>query len=99
MEKHERQWLVCYDIRDRKRLYYAERICGDYAVRVQNSIYEFQGKECHVKEFKRLMEFFLDKDEDSLLIVELCDNDSKKRRKYGVEKPEEVLYEKYFQIL
>lgn len=99
MEKNELLWLVCYDIRDKKRLYHAERICGDYAVRVQNSIYELRGRECHMKEFKGLMEAFLDKEEDSLLILELCGNDYKRRRKYGRVNPDEVVYEKIFHIL
>lgn len=99
MTKKERVWLIFYDISNGKRLYYAEKICGDYAVRVQNSVYEMRGQESHIKEFIRLMEFYLDKEEDSLFILELCNDDLIKKEKYGVENIEEKIYEQYYQII
>lgn len=99
MSKNERTWLIMYDIRNGKRLYYAEKVCSDYAVRVQNSVYEMKGEESHIKEFIRLMKFYLHKKEDSLLIIELCEEDLSKREKYGVENPDEKFYNQYFHIL
>ena len=99
MSKNERTWLIMYDIRNGKRLYYAEKVCSDYAVRVQNSVYEMKGEESHITEFIRLMKFYLHKEEDSLLIIELCEEDLSKREKYGVENPNEKFYNQYFHIL
>jgi CRISPR/Cas system-associated endoribonuclease Cas2 len=58
-----------------------------------------KGDESHIKQFIRLMEYYLHKKEDSLLIIELCAEDLSKREKYGVENPDEKFYNQHFHIL
>ena len=83
MNKSE-NWLILYDIRDGRRLRYVEKCVSSYGWRVQFSVFESDADAASIERMKRRLNFIINKEEDSILIIKLCSEDWKKREIYGV---------------
>ena len=64
--------IVAYDIRDSRRLKKLARLCLDYGVRVQYSIFEFDLEPGPMQDFLRELEAIIDVSCDRVMIVPVC---------------------------
>ena len=69
----EKQMLsvVAYDIADPKRLARAARVCEDWGVRVQYSIFECRLEEAEFQEFWLQLSMEIDEDEDRIVAYKI----------------------------
>ena len=65
--------IVAYDIRDHRRLKKISRLCLDYGLRVQYSIFEFDLEPGPTREFIRELESIIDSSCDRVMIVPVCE--------------------------
>ena len=70
--------IVMYDIASDRRLYRVERICEDYGVRIQQSVFECDLSE---KDFADT----IDEDEDRVTCYSICSGCLKRKRTMGVQ--------------
>ena len=64
--------FVAYDIRDSRRLKKIARLCLDYGVRMQYSIFEFDLDPGLTADFVQEMEAIIDPSLDRVMIVPVC---------------------------
>ena len=64
--------LVAYDIRTPKRLRQVAKICEDFGIRVEYSVFECDLSEEHFKTFWNLLDEAIDPDEDCILAYRIC---------------------------
>ncbi len=65
-------YLVAYDVCDPKRLRQVAKICEDYGVRVEYSVFECDLKEVVFRDFWRQLLLAIDTEEDVLLAYRIC---------------------------
>ena len=63
--------LVGYDITDPKRLSRVARVCEDYGVRVQYSLFECRLEEAEFEEFWLKLLYEIDEDEDRVVAYKI----------------------------
>lgn len=71
--------VITYDVNTmdsagRKRLRKVAKVCQDYGLRVQNSVFECNVDSTKLKELKYKLENLIDKDKDSLRFYKLGNN-------------------------
>lgn len=72
-------YICCYDISDARRLRSVAKELGRYALRCQKSIFVFEESEkMKIEHLIRKLQKKIDKNKDSLLVIPLCQKDSKK---------------------
>lgn len=64
--------LVAYDIRDARRLKKISRLCLDYGLRLQYSVFEFDLEPGPTREFIGELESIIDSSCDRVMIVPVC---------------------------
>ena len=93
-EKEHKQMmhLVAYDISSPKRLRLVAKVCEDYGVRVEYSVFECDLSDTQFQSFWSEINSYIDDDEDSLLAYTICAGCVKKTRTAGtVVRPRKVL--------
>ena len=93
-----KKWLIIYDIRDERRLPKVAKVLSEYGVRVQKSVFEFEGNDRSIKRIRHRVKNAIKEDEDFVVYFNICESDWQKRVKYGPAVNEEV-EEKDFYIL
>ncbi len=88
--------LIAYDIHSEKRLRKIAKICLDYGIRAQFSVFECDLEEKHAQRFwERIMEC-IDPGEDSVMMLPVCESCVKNIRiggkAYVYEKPKVYLF-------
>ena len=68
----EHYWLVCYDIRDEKRLRRVARLLEGFGLRVQKSVFECWLTDALLKELKAEAAKLVDADVDDIRYFSLC---------------------------
>ena len=79
--------IVAYDIRDKKRLQKISRLCLDYGLRVQYSIFEFDLSEKLTADFIREISAVADPEKDRIMIIPVCRECHKKIHYIGTAEP------------
>ena len=69
--EHEMLTLVAYDISDQKRLARVARVCEDFGVRVQYSVFECRLDEAEFNEFWLRLFARIDEDEDRIVAYKI----------------------------
>ncbi|XCN71694.1 MAG: CRISPR-associated endonuclease Cas2 [Candidatus Electrothrix aestuarii] len=67
--------VVCFDIRNPKRLYRVARELGNFGVRVQKSIFECHLEQGQLEELQRRLAKWIDGDLDKVRYYFLCSKD------------------------
>ncbi len=93
-----KKWLIIYDVRDPRRLAKVAKILTEYAVRVQKSVFEFEGNDKSIKRIRYRVKKAIDNDEDYVVYFNICESDWQKKIKYGPLVNQEI-EEKPFYIL
>jgi len=75
-------WLIFYDICNPKRLRVIEKIVSQYGVRLQKSVFEVNANNDIICTIKKRLGLVV-KDEDSVVIIPLCEKDWHKLEKHG----------------
>ncbi|UTC61738.1 CRISPR-associated endonuclease Cas2 [Treponema sp. OMZ 787] len=81
--KKESYWLIAYDIRDGKRLNRVAKTVSSYGWRMQKSIFEAHADKLTILQMQSRLKQII-KDEDSILIIPVCEDDRIKRKIYGL---------------
>lgn len=81
--KKESYWLIAYDIRDGKRLNRVAKTVSSYGWRMQKSIFETHADKLTILQMQSRLKQII-KDEDSILIIPVCEDDRIKRKIYGL---------------
>lgn len=76
---HLLRYLCIYDIRHPKRLRRVAKIMEKFAIRVQYSVFEFEGNTTLMNLMRELLQEVIDHEEDSLMFFPLCEKDWQKR--------------------
>jgi len=76
-------WLVIYDIREAKRLSKVAKIMEQYALRVQQSVFEIDAEEKIIQEMRERVKSVME-DDDFVVYFRICESDWQKRMKFGV---------------
>lgn len=69
--QHEMLTLVAYDIADHKRLAQVAKVCEDYGLRVQYSLFECRLEEAEFEDFWLKLLCEIDEDEDRLVAYKI----------------------------
>lgn len=69
----QRMWLVCYDIRNAKRLRRVAKTMERYGVRVQKSVFECWLEDQRLAELREAVGKIMDDKEDGLRLYYLCE--------------------------
>ena len=91
-------WIILYDIRNQRRLARVAKLLESYGIRVQYSVFETDADEKVVEHIKKRLSKIIDPDEDTVLILPLCESDYCKQEQYG-KKVICPLHQDRFQIL
>jgi len=78
------RWLILYDISDSRRLVKVAHTLEDHAIRVQKSLFEFEGYLRELLEIKAALEDIVDLESDYILFIPQCDDDSEMALKIGM---------------
>ncbi len=76
--------LVAYDIRNPKRLRQTAKICEDYGVRVEYSVFECDLTETFFEKFWKELNKVIDPEEDCILAYRICGTCVQKIESIGV---------------
>lgn len=68
---HSKQYLICYDIRDPKRLRRVHRTMRDYGTPVQFSVFEAELKPAEMNELQQCLLALIDADADRVCFYPL----------------------------
>ena len=79
--------IVAYDIRNPKRLKKIAKLCLDYGVRVQFSIFEFDLEPSLTMQFIREIDSIIDPRSDKVMIIPVCSSCRKNIRLLGQATP------------
>lgn len=82
--------IVAYDIKDAKRLKKLSRLCLDYGVRIQYSIFEFDLNADLTKDFLQKISEIIDSAVDKVMVVPVCENCRKSIKLLGQAKTFEL---------
>jgi CRISPR-associated protein Cas2 len=63
---HSKKYLICYDIRDPKRLQKVHRTVRDFGTAVQFSVFEAELKQAELCDLKQRLEKLIDAAQDSV---------------------------------
>lgn len=91
-----KKWLIIYDISDVRRLAKVAKILTEYAVRVQKSVFEFEGNNKSIKRIRYRINKAIEEDEDYIVYFNICESDWQKKVKYGPKVNEEVEEQAYY---
>ena len=69
----QRMWLICYDIRNAKRLRRVAKTMERYGVRVQKSVFECWLEDQRLAELREAVGKIMDDKEDGLRLYYLCE--------------------------
>ena len=94
----EKVWIIAYDISHEKRLRKMRKLCEDYTVRLQYSVYQMTGREAVMDNFIKRMEEIINPKEDSVIIFGMNKADMDKTRKFGTAKSDDDEDEKKYFI-
>ena len=72
MPSRESEYLVCYDISHPRRLRRVARVCKDYGVRVQKSVFRCRLSAAGFRRLWQRIQREMDVREDSVIAVPLC---------------------------
>lgn len=75
--------VIAYDIADPRRLRRMARVCADYGVRVQKSVFEFWLDEERFDELWKRLCAEMDGEEDLLIAYALDEKAARRRRSHG----------------
>ena len=64
--------LVAYDIRTPKRLRHVAKVCEDFGIRVEYSVFECDLSEDHFQTLWTSLQNIIDPDEDCILAYKIC---------------------------
>ena len=78
-----RNWLVIYDIADKKRLASVAKVLLKWGTRVQKSVYEVAGNAKTFATLRADIVSVIDPVQDSVVFIPLCDRCKAKQRSYG----------------
>ncbi len=67
--------VVCFDVRDNKRLYRVARELGNFGARVQKSVFECHLNEEQLGELQQRLAKWIDADQDQVCYYFLCAKD------------------------
>ena len=67
--------VVCFDVRDNKRLYRVARELGNFGARVQKSVFECHLNEEQLGELQQRLAKWIDADQDQVRYYFLCPKD------------------------
>lgn len=65
-------YLVCYDIREPKRLTKVAKECEQYGIRLQKSCFQCDLNAEMMKKLLKRLEIIMQKEEDSLIVYTIC---------------------------
>ena len=91
-------WIILYDIKNQRRLARVAKLLESYAIRVQYSVFETDADDTVVAHIKKRLAKIIKPDEDTVLILPLCESDYGKQERHGrnIKLP---LHQDGFQIL
>jgi len=78
MDKKARFFMICFDIRDERRLVKVSDTLENYGCRVQRSVFECFLDEVQLSKLKAKMERLIDPGEDQVRYYVICPRDVKK---------------------
>ncbi|MDR1497302.1 MAG: CRISPR-associated endonuclease Cas2 [Puniceicoccales bacterium] len=81
---HQMLILIAYDISDPKRLHKVARLCEDYGVRVQLSVFECRLEAARFEYFWSELNALLDPATDRAVAYPVCSNCARKIRDVGL---------------
>ena len=85
--------LVAYDITEPKRLRLVAKVCEDYGIRIEKSVFECDLNETDYSELWERLLGLIDETEDSLISYRICKSCVKETESAGViERPVKRLY-------
>ena len=79
-------WLVLYDICNPKRLRKTEKAVSKYGLRVQKSVFELDVSDSIIGILQKKLNAII-KEDDSVVLIPLCEADWQKAEKYGIITP------------
>lgn len=80
-----KKWLIIYDISSERRLPKVARVLCEYGVRVQKSVFEFEGNGKEINRIRGRIREVIKEDEDFVVYFNICESDWQKRKKFGPE--------------
>ncbi|MBK8189600.1 MAG: CRISPR-associated endonuclease Cas2 [Vampirovibrionales bacterium] len=80
---HERTYLIMYDIRDAKRLRHVHKICKQYGLPQQYSVFEARMTQRKFITFLRKVSPIIKANEDQLVCIPMCESCRKQMKVYG----------------
>ena len=84
--------LVAYDIANPKRLREVAKVCEDYGIRIEKSVFECDLSETHFKAFWREINEYIQPEEDALSSYSICKSCIKEVKSAGtIVRPGPVL--------
>jgi len=84
--------LVAYDVRDPRRLRQVAKICLDYGIRVEYSVFECDLTEDLFQKLWHTLNAVIDPDEDAILAYKICGSCVQRIQSMGtVERPGKTL--------
>ena len=94
-----RKYLIAYDISDARRRRQDVKCLEDFGYRVQYSVFEMDGPESEKEKMMKRLLYFIDEEEDSLLVYEFDVPSWEKRKIYGKNKEMIEKYDDMYMIL
>lgn len=91
--------VISYDIADNKRRNKLVKILMDYAYRVQESVFEVCASPEDCLKLMKKLPAIINKEEDSVIIYELCEADWKKHSQLGAETGEKDIFKDGYAVL
>ena len=70
-----RMVVICFDVRDNKRLYRVARELGNFGARVQKSVFECHLNEKQLEELQQRLAKWIDGEQDQVRYYFLCPKD------------------------
>ena len=71
-EVHDMLRLVAYDVANPKRLRLVAKVCEDYGVRIEKSVFECDLEEARFEDFWRELNERIDPEEDAIIAYQIC---------------------------
>jgi len=77
-------YLVAYDIADPKRLQKIRKKCLEYGIKIQKSVFLIDSKSSQIEKFTKEVISLSNKEEDSLIILPICQKCYQKLQQFGI---------------
>ncbi|ERP30766.1 CRISPR-associated endonuclease Cas2 [Chitinivibrio alkaliphilus] len=82
-DSEPKHYVIIYDISDSRRLSRVARILEDSGIRYQKSVFELYIKLGQLLKIKQDIQAVIDAEEDSVIVIPVCEKDWQKQVKYG----------------